>query len=329
MVELGADGRRRATLQLGVPPERTSCRQSDVVGVSGAIIISTRDVIVTVSDGASPPPLVAGDRGDLLCVDLGALRPDGADCSPFEPTSFVPGTVLDGTSAAGTVIAGVTLPEVAAVEVTTTARQRLTVPTTDDIGYTGPYRGRVRFYSVTVGGRGRPAWVRFLDASGATLGYGQSADPPFARAPVARSHAGSVTLSAGAVWQQRRTAPCLALTPGRPPQDTASCEGLVSRHEAIVRAFCAGPGLAVAGLATAGVRRAQFVLTDGRRRALRLVAVPGAGRAFFGVTRPGDALRGVLLTGRRRELLRAEAALPAARAQCGYATRLFGSDAFR
>jgi hypothetical protein len=298
---------------LGLAPNFQRCN----LGVSQAILTTFRSTSTTSAAGL--PALTVADRGDLLCVSLGSLRPDGGDCSGFVLPDFLPASIEQRVTPDGTLVGGVTGPEVASVEIGTTSGHRMTASAETDIGYRGPYYGHVHFVRAELPRGERAVWMALRDAAGRTIRTVPAPDLPLAQPLRAVARLGRFRLAAGRSYDLRSTRACAALVAGALPSAPDACQGLSARS-AQIHASCAPRALTVLGAAGPGTRRVELVLDGGRRRSLALHRLPGERtlRAYAAATGPRDTLRAVRLVRRRGTTVLSIAQLPPAARQCGY-----------
>jgi hypothetical protein len=332
-----AFGGRRA---IGSPvPSREAVREAAALDAAGAVVARTAVGTPTGgqpcagahqgSDGfsavlvpAAPPPgavavasaggesLLAADRGETLCVGLGALS--ARVCPPPPVDSDRPRLLRRG----GTV-GGVLSRDAERVTLRLDRGEDVTVGTTDGAAYTGRWAGDVRFFAAAVG-PGRDVMRAVVrDAAGTIIGISEHGIPrPKVRRTVLAERGGR-----GVELVRREGGPpCLtafaADLPPAPrfctdPDPATPIDGPYLPYGGAVTVPCAPRRALAYGRMPDALPAPRVVLDRGRTVRSRTISLRGedAWVAFL----PEAAVRG-LRAGEHRAPLR----LPPASAQCGY-----------
>jgi hypothetical protein len=249
-----------------------------------------------------------------LCLGVGSLRPDGADCAlpPLEPLES---RLVRRSTATQTVVAGVVPAAVAAVRVRmtgATAPAAPTAPTAPTLpGYAGRYAGSVRFFSLTLPGRRRVVGADLLDAGGRVLARYPGPDFPERPPAVALARQDGIALSATRFLGE----PCIEVDGG--PCLTPVAGGLD------VAAPCVPRRLVLVAALPARTRGLDARLAGGRTIRARVIRLPARaglrGRVAVAVL-PGAAVpaRAIVRRARSAPPAARTLVLPAANRQCGY-----------
>ena len=290
-----AGGKPIAGVEARVAPGQLPCARGEVKSRQGnadffdlpseqpatpADLPATQVAVDPPGDG---PRLVARDEGEYLCVGIDRLRADRSDCGR-PPVGAAQPAIEERTEGGGMVI-GIVPPAVMAVDIRFEGGAVQRVTTTEGDGYTGAYRGRVRFLAATTGGR-HVSGARLLDGNGASLG--DMDDAPYnaledadrmTRGPIPIASRGFLRLVAGRVDELRAGKrvgfPCFALSvrgSTAPPDD---CEATATSVSALkMQALCLPRALVLYGVAQRAAKRVEVNLVGGRRIRARLVAFP-------------------------------------------------------
>jgi hypothetical protein len=346
VVAVDGAGRRLARGALGIAPPDRRCglvpAWSDSTWeftseLAPAQLGTPPGTEVAAADPAGPRLLVR-DRGEQLCWGIDELAVDGRDCA--DPPVNSHGAYLEEKPfAGGLAVAGVFAPRVASLDVILAGGGHIPVELTDGPGYTGRYRGMLRFALFTLPADAKVDGVEFDDAAGQAVGAGlldcvgcpdADTDPPpktvlAAGAGRARVRLGAAVSGAG----PRRRNACVAFATAGEAMD--ECE-LFQAGEGSVGALvsCSPRRTIVYGMTRRSVQRVEIVVGAGRLAA-RTVAFPRrmrvAGRAFLAVLPRDASVTGVRFPGVRLEDGSSTLKTPfrPARRQCGYT---FQADLF-
>jgi hypothetical protein len=175
-IALDAAGKEIGRQPLGAPPSGRRCAGRNGTSTSvgtGGFDLFDEDFAAAPPDGQQvvledgDAQLLARDEGDYLCVDVARLAADKRDCA-IPPVEDDFPTILRHATAARTAAGGLVPAGGARVTVEFDGAQPVEAAIGEG-GYTGTYRGHVRFYLARLAGRHRVTAVRTYDAAGALL----------------------------------------------------------------------------------------------------------------------------------------------------------------
>jgi hypothetical protein len=331
---LDAAGRRLAQGDAGVAPPDRGCTAetydtpiwSFYSTVAPAQFGQPPGTEVAAEDPAGSRLLVR-DRGEQLCWGVDRLALDGRDCQD-PPVNSHGEYLLAQPSAGGLVVSGIVAARVATFDVALAGGGRIAVPLTDGPGYTGRYRGTLRFALFTLAADAQVSDIAFLDAAGQQVGTGvvecpacedDDAEPRpvmvlAAGAGEARVRVGASATVAGPLDLNA----CLAFATAGETLDECT---LLESGDGTVGALvsCSPRRTIVYGMTHHAVRRVEIELASGRRVAARLAAFPRRlhvpGRAFLAVLPRDASVTAVRFAGFKNTI---SMPLRPARRQCGY-----------
>jgi hypothetical protein len=310
------------------PPDTSGCRAQDhryaewyasggfVPGPPSAL--PGTEVAAALPDGSHP--LLIRDSGDDICV-----RVDSGELDCIGPPVGAYGVETFGADPARGVIAAVYPARVAAIDVLYQDGGSERIPTVEG-GYTGRYRGALRFVLAPIPNGRVVIGARALDAGGRALGTAEVEDEPVDGPTRTLLRAGRARLRAGSFTTRLDPAlvPCFEVEIGRARRDCSRAVAPADRSSVEVRVPCGLRRTYVFGLARHDVRRVELVLAGGRRLRAPMTRLPHSRhRVYLAVLGARDAVREVRFAGGQVTGAKPAIALPGrpAAEQCGYESR--------
>ena len=236
------------------------------------------EIAVAPANGMGPR-LVVREVGDRLCVGFDRLDADGRDCEPPPINSRIAvAASVSGPAqrSVGAVLAG----PVAFVDLHLREGGRLRLPTVEGDGYTGRFRGHVRFLLAPLSADQTPLRGDLLDATGRVIGALEiEHDGERRLASGAREllRAGPARLSAGSVIEPGEATgyPCIILTIGRGRPDPDECHGWRGNESTVTATVSCSPRAVVLhGTVERAIHRVELRLASGRRLTIPTRALP-------------------------------------------------------
>jgi hypothetical protein len=290
---------RTAPVPLGLVPAGSRC--PGAIGFDKAVF-GFASPLTTPAAGTGP--VVAGDRGDDLCVGFGAIV--FADCR-LPPVDVADTRLERRRAGARTAILAVVPTTVAALRLSLDQGPALTVPVSDLPGYDGRYKGLVKGVAVTLPGDRRVYGADLLAASGAVLHRVTGPD----QHPLPSTPRVLARLPTGLAVAALASGRCVQVRAGSPTRDRADC--LPAFEDVAITVPCGARRIVVVARLPKRAR-GLAVTTDagttisGRRHGALAVAIVPARLGVRDVRAIGVA--------------RTATTLPPAAEQCGYTTSL-------
>ena len=264
--------------------------------------------------------LVVRDDHDEFCLGVDELDLNGVDC--VRPPVGIEGIFALEADPGRGVVSGFYPAQVASIDVRFEDGGRTRVPTTEG-GYTGRYRGTLRFVLTPLPAGRVVRGATLFDASGRELGRTDARYERRYRPLKTALRDGPVRVRVGSSSTPLEPAavPCFGLELGGERSDCPESVAPLDESSIDVRVPCDRRRTVVSGVARPDVRRVEIVLAGGRRVRAKTAPLPHARhRVYLAVIGARDTVTAVHFIGGRTNNGTHKFPVPGrpAVSQCGY-----------